>query len=32
MFDKRYELPRNTIMEDNAVDLPVLLKMGVLAK
>jgi hypothetical protein len=32
MFDKRYELPRNTITEDNAVDLPVLLKMGVLAK
>jgi hypothetical protein len=32
MFDKRYELPRNTIMEDNAVDLPVLSKRGVLAK
>jgi|TARA_B100000767_G_C19396396_1_gene382002 hypothetical protein len=32
MFDKRYELPRNTIIEDNAIDLPVLSKRGVLAK
>jgi hypothetical protein len=32
MFDKRYELPRNTIIEDNAIDLPVLFKRGVLAK
>lgn len=31
MYDKRFEFPRNTIMEDNAIDLPVLFKRGVLA-
>ncbi|MGJ8665217.1 MAG: hypothetical protein ACSHW7_02535 [Patiriisocius sp.] len=32
MFDKRFEIPRNSIMEDNAVDLPVMPKKGVLAR
>jgi hypothetical protein len=31
MYDKRYELPRNSIVEDNAVILPVLSNKGVLA-
>jgi hypothetical protein len=32
MYDKRYELPRHSIITDNAVDLPVLLKKGILAR
>jgi hypothetical protein len=32
MFDKRFELPRNSIVEDNAVELPVMDKKGVLAR
>jgi len=32
MFDKRFELPRNSIAEDNAVALPVMDNTGVLAK
>ncbi|MFT4848354.1 MAG: hypothetical protein ACI83B_000884 [Sediminicola sp.] len=32
MYDKRYELPRYSIVADNAVDLPVLLKKGILAR
>ena len=31
MYDKRYELPRNSILADNAVELPVMDKKGVLA-
>ena len=31
MYDKRYELPRNSISEDHGVDLPVLGKKGILA-
>ncbi len=31
MYDKRYELPRNSIVEDNAVKLPVMDNKGVLA-
>jgi len=31
MYDKRYELPRNSILEDNAVKLPVMDQKGVLA-
>ena len=32
MYDKRYELPRHSIVVDNAVDLPVLSKKGILAR
>lgn len=32
MYDKRYELPRNSIVEDNAVALPVMTDKGVLAR
>lgn len=32
MYDKRFELPRFSITEDNAVMLPVLRKKGVLAR
>lgn len=32
MFDKRFELPRNSIMQDNTVDLPVMPHKGVLAR
>ncbi len=32
MFDKRFEIPRNSIMEDNTVDLPVMPNKGVLAR
>jgi hypothetical protein len=32
MYDKRYELPRHSIVADNAVDLPVLFKKGILAR
>ena len=32
MYDKRFELPRFSITEDNAVALPVLNKKGVLAR
>ncbi len=32
MYDKRFELPRFSINEDNAVQLPVLGKKGVLAR
>ncbi len=32
MYDKRYELPRNSIVEDNAVMLPVMTNKGVLAR
>lgn len=32
MYDKRFELPRFSIREDNAVTLPVLAKKGVLAR
>ncbi len=32
MYDKRFELPRHTIKEDNAVDLPVMNKKGVMAR
>lgn len=31
MYDKRFELPRNSIVEDNAVKLPVMANRGVLA-
>ena len=31
MYDKRFELPRNSIVEDNAVKLPVIDNKGVLA-
>ena len=32
LYDKRFELPRYSITEDNAVELPVLGKKGVLAR
>lgn len=32
MFDKRFELPANSIMKDNTVSLPVMEKEGVLAR
>ncbi|GAB5400931.1 MAG: hypothetical protein Aureis2KO_25160 [Aureisphaera sp.] len=32
LYDKRYELPANSIMEDNAVALPVMQEKGVLAR
>jgi len=32
MFDKRFELPRNSIVEDNQTELPVMTKKGVLAR
>ena len=32
MYDKRYELPRHSIVADNAVDLPVLFKKGIMAR
>ncbi|GEQ85019.1 hypothetical protein ULMS_05270 [Patiriisocius marinistellae] len=32
MYDKRYEIPRNSIMQDNTVDLPVMPNKGVLAR
>jgi hypothetical protein len=32
MFDKRFELPRNSIIEDNLVSLPVMTLNGVLAR
>jgi hypothetical protein len=32
MYDKRFELPRYSIVEDNAIDLPVMLKKGILAR
>ena len=32
MYDKRFELPRHSIVEDNAVDLPVMLEKGILAR
>lgn len=32
MYDKRFELPRFSITEDNAVALPVIAKKGVLAR
>lgn len=32
MYDKRFELPRHSIKEDNAVLLPVMDKKGVLAR
>ena len=32
MYDKRFELPRHSIKEDNAVQLPVMDKKGVLAR
>ena len=32
MYDKRFELPRHSIVADNAVDLPVLFTKGILAR
>ena len=32
LYDKRFELPANSIIEDNRVELPVMDKMGVLAR
>jgi len=32
MYDKRYELPRHSIVADNAIDLPVLFKKGIMAR
>lgn len=32
LYDKRFELPRFSILEDNATPLPVLTKKGVLAR
>ena len=32
MYDKRFELPRNSIVEDNVVDLPTMPNKGVLAR
>ncbi len=32
LYDKRYELPAHSILEDNAVDLPVMEKKGVIAR
>ncbi|RMA66141.1 hypothetical protein [Ulvibacter antarcticus] len=32
MFDKRFELPANSVMSDNAVTLPVMDKEGILAR
>ncbi|MBX2827897.1 MAG: hypothetical protein KTR22_07025 [Flavobacteriaceae bacterium] len=32
LYDKRFELPANSILDDNAVDLPVMGKAGVLAR
>lgn len=32
MYDKRFELPRFSIIEDNIVDLPTMPKKGVLAR
>lgn len=32
MYDKRYELPRHSILEDNIVTLPVMTTKGVLAR
>lgn len=32
MFDKRFEIPRNSILQDNTIDLPVMPNKGVLAR
>ena len=32
MYEKRWEFPANTIRDDNAIDLPVMRKKGVLAR
>ncbi|GER58521.1 hypothetical protein [Patiriisocius marinus] len=32
MYDKRFELPRHSIVEDNVVDLPTMPNKGVLAR
>lgn len=32
MYEKRWEFPANTIMDDNAIDVPVMHKKGVLAR
>lgn len=32
LYDKTFEFPANCILEDNAVDLPVMLNQGVLAR
>lgn len=32
MYDKRFEIPRNSILEDNTVMLPVMSNKGVLAR
>lgn len=32
LYDKRFELPRNSILEDNQVELPVMTQKGVLAR
>ncbi len=32
LYDKRFELPANSVIEDNRVDLPVMEQQGVLAR
>lgn len=32
LYDKRFELPAHSVIEDNAVELPVMAKKGVLAR
>ena len=32
MYDKRFELPANSVMEENEIELPVMKKGGVLAR
>ena len=32
LYDKQFELPANSVMEDNTVDLPVMPEKGVLAR
>jgi hypothetical protein len=32
LYDKKFELPANSVMEDNAVELPVMTEKGVLAR
>ena len=32
LYDKRFELPANSVLEDNAIDLPIMPEKGVLAR